>query len=129
MCASSLLGRFAVPTGSVTEFSKDLKVNIFSFEPKNLRQFRRIDWSIISDVSKDRFAFTDLPEPAICPLRFFQNASISLPVNMMIYPGNIATRNSKLAIILPCNPLPMYLQERTLEKLRNYQLKKKNCTP
>ena len=86
------------------------------------------NWSIISDVSKDRFAFTDLPDPVICTLRFFQNAGISLPVNMMINPGNVAMRNSKLAIILPCNPLPIYLQQRTLDKLRNYQLMKKNYT-
>ena len=29
-------GRFVVSTGSVTDFSKDLKANIFSFEPRNL---------------------------------------------------------------------------------------------
>jgi len=118
-----------VSSGSVTDFSKGLKANIFSFEPKNLRQFRRIDWSIISDVSKDRCAFTYLPDPAICILRLFQNVGISLPVKMIIYPGNIAMKNSKLAIILPCNPLPSYLQQLTLDKLRNYQRMKKNYTP
>jgi hypothetical protein len=60
----------------------------------------------------------------ILPKRRYQ-----LPVNMMIYPGYIAMRNPKLQIILPCNPLLIYLQEQTLDKLWNYQLMKKNYTP
>jgi hypothetical protein len=52
-----------VSTGKVTDASKDPNANIFRFESKGLRQFRRRDWQIITGVSKDGFAFIGLFDP------------------------------------------------------------------